>query len=1185
MLSRHKQGEALSEIGHKLTVLGGNAMKRSFIPAIVMCVLVILNSVCADITDGLIGYWPLDEGTGITTADMAPVGYGNDGTLVGGPGWTSGQFGYALNFDGTDDYVLCAERQGTGPGTYPEELMPENFTIACWVNLDQFRYYFNSFVGNGIDTGADECGFFLYEWGWVGTEGPDFGLALRTESGGMLYLESPAVYNEGIWYHVAATYDSGTSEAKLYVDGADVGVDADGSASGAIVWVSPTSGNYPERFAIGVWLDPGYDLWVDGMIDDVGYWNRALSADEIATIYSMGEPLVPPPNPALASNPVPDDEATDVPRDTVLRWTPGAFAPSVNGHKVYFSDDADDVINGAAGADRGRTTNPEFDTLNLLFTLDFDTTYYWRIDEANSVSGWDNGDVWSFTTEPVGYPIPGGNITVTASSEYSGAINTVNGSGLADDKHSNDWRDMWLSVSGGGGGAGNPSPSGSTGPAWIAYEFDKVYKLHQMWVWNYNAGTNEDRGMRNVTIEYSTDGTNYKQLGGHEFAIAPGTADYEHDTEVNFGGAVAKYVVITANEVDGSWGANRYGLSEVRFLYMPMQARYPDPQDGATDVAPDAVLGWRAGRKAATHELYLGTSRQAVAEGTISPISIPATRSESSYAPGSLALDETYYWKINEVNEAESPSLWEGDLWSFSTVPYLVVDDFESYTDEVGNRVFQTWLDGFGYTEPAPGYGGNGTGSGMGNAQAPFMETDIVHSGAQSVLFSYDNTGSGGKARYSETERTWAVPQDWTRYGIKALTLWFYGDPNNSAEPLYVAVKDSAGVTKVVEYPDRQALLETAWQEWNIDLAELAAASVNLTSVRTMYIGVGNRTAPQAGGTGALLLDDIRLYPSRCVPSLRKPEADFNNDCRIDYADLQMMTDNWLISTYQIVPADPGTGNLIGHWKFDEGSGITTQDSSGRGNNGLLVDGPTWTAGQSGFGSALNFDGVDNYVVCAERAGSGPGTYPAVLMPSAFTISCWAKLDDFSYYSALVGNGMDYGDNECGFFLYNSGGTSVPNFGLAIRTEAGASYIETPSIYETDTWYHVTATYDGTNVNVYVDGALAAGPADVGGPMRWINEQDGNYPERFAIGVWLDPGYELWVDGTIDEVRYYSKALSHGQIGWLAGKAAPYNQAIHMLLTPPEPGINAYDGDAIPIIDLKDFAALAEMWLDELLWP
>jgi hypothetical protein len=106
-------------------------------------------------------------------------------------------------------------------------------------------------------------------------------------------------------------------------------------------------------------LDPGYDLWIDGIIDDVGYWGRALTADEISTIYSMGGPLITPRNLALAWDPVPADEETDVVPDVVLRWTAGDYAPSVNGHKVYLSDSFDDVSNGAAGADRGLTTPPE----------------------------------------------------------------------------------------------------------------------------------------------------------------------------------------------------------------------------------------------------------------------------------------------------------------------------------------------------------------------------------------------------------------------------------------------------------------------------------------------------------------------------------------------------------------------------------------------------------------------------------------------------------------------------------------------------------------------------------------------------------------------------------------------------------------------------------------------------------
>ena len=1136
-------------------------MKKSFVSLIVLCMLVIPGSVSAEVTDGMIGYWPLDEGAGFTTADMSEAGYGFDGVLVGGPVWTAGQFGNALSFDGADDYVLCAERDGTGPGTYPAELMPETFTVSCWTKLDNFAY-FSSFVGNGMDTGGDECGFFLYNFGWVGENEQDFGLAIRTETA-MSYIETPNIYESNTWYHVAATYDG--ANVSIYIDGALVA--GPESVGGPLRWISSASGNHPERFAIGVWLDPGYELWIDGLIDDVGYWGRALTGDEVSTIYSMSGPLIPPTNPALAANPVPPDEETDVAHDVVLKWTPGDYAPLINGHKVYLSNSFDDVNNGDAGADRGLTSNPEFDTANLPFALDFDTTYYWRIDEANSVIGWDQGSVWSFTVEPFAYAVAGEKIIATASSSNDddmGPGKTVDGSGLNDnDQHSTEETDMWLSSSAG------PQPT------WIQYEFDRVYKLYQMLVWNNNMQFESALGfgLKEVTIEYSADGTNWVVLEGvPEFAQGTGSDDYEANTTVDFKGAAARYVKITANS--NFKGLDQYGLSEIRFLYIPVQARYPSPDSGATNVGPDVVLGFRAGREAVTHNVHLGTDKQSVISSTVPD----GTVSETSYNAGMLELGMTYYWRVDEVNETATPATWEGEIWSFSTPEYFVVDDFEAYNDlnpddPESNRIFLTWIGGD--DEPA-------NGSQVGHDGFPFAEETIVHSGGQSMPFYYNNTAVTYSEAGADISRL-GIDPDWTKAGVKALTLYFHGDPDNTAgaaEQMYLKLN---GIELLYD-GDIADITQTSWHEWNIDLSSFA--DVNLRNVTKISIGIKRNTS--SGGSGVVYFDDIRLYPSRCVPSLRKPAGDFNNDCKVDYADLQILTNNWLISSYKIVPMDPGTGNLIGHWKFDEGFGLITQDSSNNGNDGLLVDGPEWAAGRPGFGGAISFDGVDDYVVCAERSGTGPGSYPSALMPSTFTVSCWAKLDNFAYFGALVGNGEDTGDDECGFFLYNFGweGENGRDFGLSIKTEEDVMvYIETENIYETDTWYNIVATYDGTNVNFYVDGALAVGPVEVGGPMQWVSEEEGNYPERFSIGAYIDFDETYWVDGTVDEVRYYNKALSHGQVGWLAGQTAQYAQPIHMLLTPPEPGINVYDGDSVPVIDLKDFAGLAELWLDEQLWP
>jgi hypothetical protein len=338
----------------------------------------------------LLGYWKFNENGGTNAADSSGNGY--DGTLLG-PTWTVGKEGSALGFDGVDDYVLCAEREGTGPGAYPEQLMPETFTVSCWTKLDNFAY-FSSFVGNGMDTGSDECGFFLYNWGWVDDNERDFGLAIRTETA-MSYVETPNIYETDIWYHVAATYDG--ADVRIYIDGSLVVGPT--NVGGPMRWISESSGNYPERFAIGVWLDPGYDLWIDGIIDEVGYWDSVLTEPEIQAVMegSLEYPY--------ALGPVPKDGALIEQTWVNLSWSQGDFAVS---HDVYIGDSFDDVNNADPAAPTFRGNQSEM-TLPIGFPgfpfpdgLVPGTTYYWRIDEVNEAdpnSPW-KGNVWSFSIPP-----------------------------------------------------------------------------------------------------------------------------------------------------------------------------------------------------------------------------------------------------------------------------------------------------------------------------------------------------------------------------------------------------------------------------------------------------------------------------------------------------------------------------------------------------------------------------------------------------------------------------------------------------------------------------------------------------------------------------------------------------------------------------------------------------------------
>jgi len=622
-----------------------------------------------------------------------------------------------------------------------------------------------------------------------------------------------------------------------------------------------------------------------------------------------------------ASNPNPANGATDVVRDVVLSWTPGMYADK---HDVYFGIVFDDVND----ADR---TNPldvlvsqyqEPNSYSSAELLQFGQTYYWRVDEVNAPP--DNtifkGDIWSFTTEPVTYPIAGENITATASSSNNVEEvpeNTINRSGLDDnDLHSNDSKAMWLS-----------SVIGPK-PTWIQYEFDQVYKLHQMLVWNHNTSTEPviGFGVKEATIEYSTDGANWTTLCTHEFARALGTAGYAHNTTVELGGAVAKYVKITVNSNLGGF-VPQFGLSEVRFLYTPVLAREPNPASGSTDIDVDNLtLGWRAGREAASHEVYFGDSNQAVIDGT-APVS---TVTEASYGPLSFDLGVTHYWKVNEVNMAETPTTWEGDVWDFTTTEFLVVDDFESYndldtTDPESNRIFLTWLDG--YEQPA-------NGSIVGYAAAPFTEQNIVHSGGQSMPLFYDNTGT---ARYSEAELTLSQAQDWTKSGVAALSLWFSGEPNNVPEQMYVKVNGS----KVTYDSDADNLTRIPWQPWNIDLASLG---IDLQNVTKLSIGFGDETSMTPGGSGVVFFDDISLYP---------------------------------YSRHLVTPAEPNLANLVAHWQFEGNA----NDSSGNGLHGALTGAPAFVAGK--VGQAISLRGLNDYV---EITG-----YKGILGPNAFSVSAWIK--------------------------------------------------------------------------------------------------------------------------------------------------------------------------------------------------
>jgi hypothetical protein len=206
----------------------------------------------------------------------------------------------------------------------------------------------------------------------------------------------------------------------------------------------------------------------------------------------------------------------------------------------------------------------------------------------------------------------------------------------------------------------------------------------------------------------------------------------------------------------------------------------PNPANGAVDVSPTQPLTWDAGAVAASHDVYFGTDADAVAGATKNSPEYkgPKALGAESYDPGRLALATTYYWRIDEVNDTNPDSPWAGNVWSFTTGDYFVIDDFESY-DAGENQIWFTWHDGLGYGTPgsADYYAGNGTGAAVGDeTTASYTEETTVHGGNQSMPLVFDNNKQG-YSKYSEVELTLGAVRDWTAEEVSELSIWFRGNP------------------------------------------------------------------------------------------------------------------------------------------------------------------------------------------------------------------------------------------------------------------------------------------------------------------------------------------------------------------------------------------------------------------------
>ena len=982
-----------------------------------------------------------------------------------------------------------------------------------------------------------------------------------------------------------------------------------------------------------------------------------------------------------AYNPNPANGTSNVGSTPTLSWLAGKYAVS---HNVYIGSDAAAVLNATtstAGIYKGNQVGLTYPAGSLALS----TICYWRIDEVNNLhldKLW-KGEVWAFRT--VGgaggllgmyFHWTGPDIPIPPEPFLTLVLSRI------DPTVDFDWGD------------GSPDPSVN------------IDKFSGRWVGHvevpiagkYNFYTITDDGAhlyldgQLVIDQWVLQGMTVVNSGFID--LTAGLHDIQMEFFENYGGAGARL----------GWQGPIVGSGIIKSIYLwpPLKATVPLPYDGDPEAPSTAILSWRPGDKAAKlagHDVYFGTDFDDVNEATTSsPSSIyRGRRDPNTYdPPEQLEMNQTYYWRVDEVN---LPSIWRGNVWSFTVANYLVVEDYERYTNTPPLIIWQTWIAGgggkAGYSDPN------------------YAELSIIHGGRQSMPFDYDNTKL---PYYSEAGRTFTPTQDWTAYGVKALSLWLRGWPvsvgsfvenpagiytmtasgtdiwdvpdlrrpsrfhdefhyayiqvsgnyaikakvesitytdgwanagvmirdsidansahamtcltpdpcngvallnravaggpsnyinipdinppywivlervvdtftayysadgstwntlgsttvtmtnpvyiglsltacntaatctavfsnvafspsvtpswthqdigikSNVAAPVYVTLQDSGAKTATITHDDPTIVLNSVWQPWDIALRDFAG--VDLTKIQKITLGVGNV------GTGTLYFDDIRLYPPRCMPDLVKPLADFTDDCFVDYADLAILTDNWLVK-----PPSGVSSGLKGYWPFNG----NLQDVSGNGRNGSDPCGViTYAAGHAGQAASLN----GGYVLVGPVGISGA---------AARTVAGWAKASTMGMPSDFI--------NVFGF-TSRSGTLDNRSFDIE-KWGYGNDYAIhvygwEQAILPVDLeWHHLAASYDGTTIRWYGDGQLVGEDSS-----RVLDTNDlVQMGERGDISANFQ--------GMIDEVRIYSRALSWAEIEYLAGK----------------PMIDINNDGAV---DFRDYTILADMWLEEVLWP
>jgi len=620
---------------------------------------------------------------------------------------------------------------------------------------------------------------------------------------------------------------------------------------------------------------PGY-AYPDGLVPGTTYYWRIDEVNEAepnspwkGKVWSF---LIPP---KTAYEPIPADGAEFIDLDVQLTWTAG-FGAKLN--YIVFGEDFDEVSSAATGVSSGPasyTPGP----------LQLAKTYYWRVDEFDG-AGTHKGDVWSFTTlGAVSGPNPvDGAVEVKPSVVLRWDAGAVAAShdvyfGADADAVKNATKTSPEYKGPKALGEESYNPDKLTFNTTYYWRIDEVNGVNpdSPWaggVWSFTTSEyfviddfeDYDTGANQIWYAWH-DGLGYGSPGTPDYFAGNGTgaavgdentASYTEETIVNGGG----------KSMPVAYDNNKQGLSK----YSQVEYTLTDQRDW-TDQGVGELSLWFRGYPAFTGSFAegpVGTFKMTASGADIWAVNgVEADEFHFAYkmlnGPGSIvakvqSVDNTNVWAkagvmIRETLNPDSAhammTVTPGSGVSFQRRPGTGQTSLDTTTAGITSPYWVKIERSISGIFTASHSANGSTWTVQGTETIPMGSN--VYIGL--ALTSHD-VALTCKAVFSNITATGSVSGQWANQDI--------GIASNDAEPLYVAVSNSAGNPAVVVHNDPAAATIDTWTEWVIPLQTFADKGINLTNVDKIAIGLGtkgNMTAP--GGSGKIFIDDIRLNRPR----------------------------------------------------------------------------------------------------------------------------------------------------------------------------------------------------------------------------------------------------------------------------------------------------------------------------------